>query len=100
MRDKLVTGVQTCALPICHALHLALEGPHLVEPAQRFTEHRAIARDRDFLRQVADARAPRAAHAAFEIGRASCRERVLASVVDLFILDEWLVRDPAPSSTR
>src|SRR5205823_9638419 len=76
IRDKLVTGVQTCALPICT---LAFEDLHrtcgaflvhlgdddlrpLVEEALRIRETDALPRagdDRDL-----------------EIGRASCRERV------------------------
>src|SRR5207247_6188032 len=75
IRDPLVTGVQTCALPI---LGLGDAGPH---------EHRPLRlRDRpaDARQTVAQRVAPRLVDLVddlrivgrLEIGRASCRERV------------------------
>src|SRR5689334_23840869 len=74
IRDGTVTGVQTCALPICYlltgdefnaseALRIGLV-QEVVEPGQQLA--RAIE-----LAQVVSAQAPLG-----EIGRGSCRERV------------------------
>src|SRR5258708_26975449 len=78
IRDDLVTGVQTCALPIYPPLvdHAAEDAP---EPSHRSTPPHPPPRDP----QAADARSI-AAHrhvtngwlTARQIGRASCRERV------------------------
>src|SRR5207302_6097156 len=62
IRDFHVTGVQTCALPICYGL---VFGDDPAEAERR--EHEAVAQ-------------PAAERPAAEIGRASCRERVEISV--------------------
>src|SRR5207248_8557297 len=62
IRDRTVTGVQTCALPICRRPHTRREARSRPAPAPR--PQRARSR-----------RTPA------EIGRASCRERVESSVV-------------------
>src|SRR5437870_12349215 len=62
IRDGHVTGVQTCALPIC-----SLAAPPASEPARPARESPPASRG--------------AATVAAEIGRASCRERVENSVV-------------------
>src|SRR5205823_9740877 len=71
IRGKLVTGVQTCALPICCAdrgYGLRVPGhPRLHRSAQRAISDRL----RDRLRRQQ------------QIGRASCRERVEMSVVSV-----------------
>src|SRR3546814_5166472 len=77
-RCALVTGVQTCALPICNG-HLAAQGAMLALVREHFAIQAAIAgnlagdedggaeRHGDLAILVSDATA---------IGRASCRERV------------------------
>src|SRR5207244_8104464 len=92
--DDLVTGVQTCALPICRQVFLA-EGPFLAHQASYSVPVAALQRFAQFLSNggdtlqvvlhfllavdlglkhlpVVDARAPRFSR--IEIGRASCRE--------------------------
>src|SRR3546814_4342943 len=73
-RCALVTGVQTCALPICQSLRLAERRPRsqggrrrtpCLHPRQ---EQRRVLPD-DALPRLRDQPLP-------EIGRASCRERV------------------------
>src|SRR5687767_11210379 len=89
IRDKLVTGVQTCALPIFVAADLVVHGAGPARDGAR------SGFDRNFLRAVArvewhnqgpiragtrNAQAPVGFHDDFaraaQIGRASCRERV------------------------
>src|SRR5437762_8646470 len=60
IRDTSVTGVQTCALPICHSSH---DGP------------RGVLRGRAVAQDLFD----RAGKPRRKIGRASCRERVWSS---------------------
>src|SRR5207247_8346515 len=84
IRDPLVTGVQTCALPICRVRRLAARG------SRRSTRGgRAPSESRDDLPEVDLVDQRVAAHlgrcalrddASFEIGRASCRERVWVGV--------------------
>src|SRR5205823_9591430 len=81
IRDKLVTGVQTCALPISRGAASARDGRAVgartgagdEEPAARLGAHapRRGGRARRF---------PGRARSGREIGRASCRERVWISV--------------------
>src|SRR5437762_13953796 len=84
IRDTSVTGVQTCALPICD---LGVSEAEVSE-----MEKRLAARDLSFdpapepedeepYSPAAYLPAPDADPAAQEIGRASCRERVEISVV-------------------
>src|SRR5207244_5832833 len=82
IRDDLVTGVQTCALPICG------DDADAVRLVERFVAESLVfaavqRRDRSLLRQLEDLGGgfARALHVALggpaaEIGRASCRERV------------------------
>src|SRR5207244_9576588 len=68
IRDDLVTGVQTCALPICRrpdGSRRGADAPGDSRAAPGRIRVRGAPRGRP--------RAPRAAHG--EIGRASCRER-------------------------
>src|SRR2546425_71850 len=66
IRDKLVTGVQTCALPISHAFVLGVQ----LVPALVFL---SVLISHAELRILAERFAPLYET---EIGRASCRERV------------------------
>src|SRR5205823_7023638 len=90
IRDKLVTGVQTCALPISAAYRLDDNYGEAVSLALReaLFEHGLDIADDDVVREIGarygveplDAGTTRAAVAADwergkEIGRASCRER-------------------------
>src|SRR5207248_7062449 len=94
IRDRTVTGVQTCALPICtrdarpqrmteprHRIVVALD---LSEYAEIVLEHaidqaaRHAASDLHFL-YVADTPKPDLEPVKQQIGRASCRERVKVS---------------------
>src|SRR5687767_15324793 len=90
IRDKLVTGVQTCALPISDAKtsraprELAARAGHdpfaLVEEFERvgFYVHRIIKADRG----RAPTREEFVSALEEQIGRASCRERVQSSSGD------------------
>src|SRR5205823_10525763 len=84
IRDKLVTGVQTCALPICEAAR-SLHARGWIARTERAPEAQAQA---PRVRAAGPALLPEQSAAveavtaslgrfgAFEIGRASCRERV------------------------
>src|SRR5207244_9340941 len=85
IRDDLVTGVQTCALPISG---VAVRGQHLEDPAAELQDGdvegaapEVVDRDRPLLalvEPVGERRRGRLVHEAQhleEIGRASCRER-------------------------
>src|SRR5687768_18564601 len=72
IRDVAVTGVQTCALPICRA-----RIRRWTASASRPTT--AVAAPQ--VTKVADAPTACTSGAPSKIGRASCRERVLISVV-------------------
>ena len=61
IRDWSVTGVQTCALPICNDL-VEIYGQEFVNTAENALSEDTIYSDLD--------------SAEFQIGRASCRERV------------------------
>ena len=61
IRDYKVTGVQTCALPICHIVR---GDDHLTNAARQTIIYKAMDWD-----------VPEMAHIP-QIGRASCRERV------------------------
>src|SRR5205823_10986103 len=87
IRDKLVTGVQTCALPICSGFATLGRPPELevVLPQSQGREARAgcdldrrlwSARHRVDLRGLRGARRRLRCACTVEIGRASCRERV------------------------
>src|SRR2546430_15232562 len=70
IRDLTVTGVQTCALPISHRLRIAPQARFL-RSARRTARRGRNQAGKEKLRL------------AREIGRASCRERVEISVVDV-----------------
>src|SRR5205823_3936878 len=82
IRDKLVTGVQTCALPICSEGKASWPGRKQV-----WRRHGDDGRMREDVLALADD--PQAGTALLvpvmragrQIGRASCRERVESSVV-------------------
>src|SRR5205823_10965844 len=79
IRDKLVTGVQTCALPICRVPGLA--AVVVVTATASTCRSRTRSTPRPRRRSATSGRAahPRARPASAtptEIGRASCRERV------------------------
>src|SRR5205823_9707902 len=98
IRDKLVTGVQTCALPISSvALHdyvrdlraagrtVLLTTHDLAEADELADRVLLVARGR-VVQDASPAQLKRSARSAgswirFQIGRASCRERVERSVV-------------------
>ena len=77
-------------------LHLALERPHLVEPAQRFHQHGAGGAGGDLLGQIADGRRARAAHLPgvrlLETGQDPA-ERGLAGAVGADEPDALAIRD-------
>src|SRR5205823_8439185 len=85
IRDKLVTGVQTCALPIYHA-DLAADVDRNVDRLLHPVDVGREGRDEHAARQRWDDLAEGLAHEPLgpsdaralgvEIGRASCRERV------------------------
>src|SRR3546814_8058227 len=76
-RCALVTGVQTCALPILDAGDEPLVGDEEQREAGRFVDAAALGLDDAVLDLVAHAQAMAAADAVgLEIGNASCRERV------------------------
>src|SRR5207248_4433254 len=94
-RDRTVTGVQTCALPICNRVSSMLTGlaTDIEDPVERLRlisagtrqakdQDKAIGADTltDWTEFAAPALAARAARlysrTKVEIGRASCRERV------------------------
>src|SRR5260221_9790473 len=87
IRDYCVTGVQTCALPICAHRDLVLREPDEFRPVLA-SRHDAPpqARTRWSAQQELHSRSPamrdpatapyRCSHISQEIGRASCRERV------------------------
>src|SRR5687767_15259003 len=86
IRDKLVTGVQTCALPIFEAGDIAGEQRHLKSrgDAARVDPHEAGGRERKQrgpARGELDVDIEDQREAVREIGRASCRERVEIVVV-------------------
>src|SRR5256885_12352645 len=79
IRDYKVTGVQTCALPICAAALVVVTGSATVP----LIERHELARDRVVVVEPGTDRAPLARGSGghplellSEIGRASCRERV------------------------
>src|SRR5256885_9639162 len=79
IRDYKVTGVQTCALPICPDLihlekaHDLPEPPDLSGGAPYFLQKSAAADWPGYSGQVSEASAEKGKR---QIGRASCRERV------------------------
>src|SRR3546814_8505725 len=80
-RCALVTGVQTCALPISAAHHQQSEGSRLVESLNRseFVDRalrQGVTRESMKLESGLIVLASIGATAPFEIGRATCRERV------------------------
>ena len=72
IRDHCVTGVQTCALPIC-PFHVAAAPPLFILPISRCGSAPALYTDQFSLWQRP---AFYTAHFSLQIGRASCRERV------------------------
>src|SRR5205085_7299695 len=74
IRDLTVTGVQTCALPICHTL---LPEVTDVRPLRQKGVAVQVSKPMDTLALVFEnPQVPAATREALEIGRASCRERV------------------------
>src|SRR5205823_7169425 len=77
IRDKLVTGVQTCALPICSPRLPACSAASVTgKPAKPTT---ALSTTSAVVATAASASSP-------EIGRASCRERVWNTVVAVALI--------------
>src|SRR5438105_11419056 len=80
IRDPLVTGVQTCALPIYTARPLAPVIPIAAPiPHVDWAAHRAVYRSDLIVREDAPYRTLEdtfGGRAGWKIGRASCRERV------------------------
>src|SRR2546425_5199194 len=80
IRDKLVTGVQTCALPICrlaqHRADLVLEEHELTEDEIRTVLRKATIAGHIVPVLCGAAFKNKGVQALLEIGRASCRERV------------------------
>src|SRR5256885_4835769 len=77
IRDYKVTGVQTCALPIC-STHFS-SAPAKALPSKAFAHNWLLPPGREALAakvQFDYVRKEAATVHAFEIGRASCRERV------------------------
>src|SRR5437773_4988021 len=78
IRDRDVTGVQTCALPIFHfgdVVFQHLEPPRVIIGFGQQT-HAILQIDRAHALQPAPQRNPLRSWLGREIGRASCRERV------------------------
>src|SRR5438552_19075688 len=73
IRDDLVTGVQTCALPIC-----ACSTPACDLVSKPYEVHQITCRCRTRTASSAGQRRPQLA--VMQIGRASCRERVWISL--------------------
>src|SRR5436309_7403725 len=88
IRDFHVTGVQTCALPICSSRSDA-GGKPASAPCRSAGARRASPGTRTHLAGASGARSGAAGAAArswhAEIGRASCRERVESSVVGVAV---------------
>src|SRR5205823_8707283 len=85
IRDKLVTGVQTCALPICHGGERLQKDPFgrcwLQAKAKCQAVRAALELPCDCVNSMPFERfhtgsGERNAHGSGKIGRASCRERV------------------------
>src|SRR5438105_11205769 len=72
IRDPLVTGVQTCALPIYPRFCISRAG----RASRRRTDDSLVAWERSNARHVTLSSAAKRPCAPAEIGRASCRERV------------------------
>src|SRR5256885_12948735 len=85
IRDYKVTGVQTCALPICGVPDRAVHRERSRDRSRLALPRRAPvtvpARMRQVLTEARQQRLAPAAGRLREIGRASCRERVQISVV-------------------
>src|SRR2546425_8596832 len=79
IRDKLVTGVQTCALPICRRRNPGLPGGSRIslwrieQAAGMMARVSLLPKHRRLVRDILAEHLPSEAR---EIGRASCRERV------------------------
>src|SRR5690348_18392127 len=78
IRDGRVTGVQTCALPICRPPPYCLSGPKDHNDLETMREERDEPETRDF--DDGDCLDGGRVRACREIGRASCRERALMLV--------------------
>src|SRR5207244_7202960 len=99
IRDDLVTGVQTCALPICENYRRAFDGFDAARIARyrpsrvrRLLANPGIVRNRLKIRAaIVNAKAFLAVQkefGSFEIGRASCRERVESWEVDVMVVND------------
>src|SRR5206468_8913406 len=74
IRDLIVTGVQTCALPICATLKTRLF--YVVRTMLLLTNVLPLVLGLLLLTRIVDKYGTTDAGRIFEIGRASCRERV------------------------
>src|SRR5690349_24712442 len=77
IRDLYVTGVQTCALPICfrHDVLLDVAAQVVVGARQQVARGDKGRHERLELRHIRQARGTNGSVREWEIGRASCRER-------------------------
>src|SRR2546425_5150649 len=80
IRDKLVTGVQTCALPICGGVGGGVAGGIRSENPSYHPDRAGIGKSGDVVHDRAEigvgTRSDKLEALDVEIGRASCRERV------------------------
>src|SRR5438105_12669798 len=79
IRDPLVTGVQTCALPISEPDPITLFTPYnfiCLLPQQRACQQFHLSVYAEPFQRVSPIKAARILFAVIKIGRASCRERV------------------------
>src|SRR5437762_7680466 len=75
IRDTSVTGVQTCALPISFTELWNVGSPCSIDPASRSRSLRTRSASAETGAQSGRNDDRLEAHASYEIGRASCRER-------------------------
>src|SRR5256885_6215081 len=78
IRDYKVTGVQTCALPICDTAALVEKSGQSVDERCSITDpkQKSVLSREDHLGRAADIGVHHGSSERHEIGRASCRERV------------------------
>src|SRR5947208_12162352 len=99
IRDDLVTGVQTCALPICRVpqdpagVHLRPAGNHRRGVVLGHPVRRGVS-------GVGDPAAPGRVQGSREIGRASCRERVEIAVGDGLLKKKKVGKGESGSTRR
>src|SRR2546430_4668557 len=78
IRDLTVTGVQTCALPICEVALMGTRGVHVLRagPGGPLSDTAVVSTVAIFHESPAPLALPRWDLTPDQIGRASCRERV------------------------